>query len=151
MKKESSALEAEKKAEDITVPAFGHELIREVLLEDLLGPDSRPVLYWAGRKLARKFPLGSTDEIIEFFRSAGWGTLTINKEGKNEMTMALYGPEVERRLSVNGTAHFQLEAGFIAEQIQSQQRFRAEAAEELKRRAARTEFTVKLDIKDPID
>ena len=40
-----------------SVSLFGHELIRNDLLHELLGKDAPEILYWAGKKLARQYPL----------------------------------------------------------------------------------------------
>jgi len=57
-------------ASPLTVPAFGYELIREELISDLLGKDRPAILYWAGKRLARNYPLFSLDEMKEFFLNA---------------------------------------------------------------------------------
>lgn len=150
LKKENQTLLDSKDEGELSIPVFGHELIREILLNDLLGPNSRQVLYWAGKRMARKFPLGSMNEIIEFFSSAGWGNLESVKSIKNEYSLMLSGEMVERRFAIDSDCHFQLEAGFLAEQISLQKGFSAEALEEPKRRAGRVSFLVKLDLKDPI-
>ena len=59
---------------ELTVPAFGYELIREDFIEEILGEDAPSILYWVGKHIARKYPLFSFDEIQEFFLNAGWGT-----------------------------------------------------------------------------
>ena len=150
MKKENQTPLDSKDDGELSIPVFGHELIREILLNDILGPNSRQVLYWAGKRLARKFPLKNIDEIIEFFSSAGWGNLESVKSIKNEFSLMLSGEMVERRFAIDNDCHFQLEAGFLAEQISLQKGFNAEALEEPKRRAGRVAFLVQLDLKDPI-
>ena len=75
MKKEAQALQELSDNTEMHIPIFGYELIRELVLNDILGKDSPHVLYWAGKQLARKFPLHNIDEIINFFSSACWGDL----------------------------------------------------------------------------
>ncbi len=60
-------------------PLFGIELIRDYVLTDLLGSDYRQVIYWAGKRLARQFPVVDESELASFFEQAGWGTLEIKK------------------------------------------------------------------------
>ncbi|WP_409289673.1 YslB family protein [Peribacillus sp. SCS-37] len=132
------------------IPAFGYDLIREFLLNELLGKEASQLLYWGGKQLARKFPLQSVEEIIEFFRNAGWGTLTQTKLSKDESLFELSGSTVERRLSINVKCHFQLEAGFLAEQFEIQRKVSTEAIEEPKKRGAKVSFIVKWDTKDGI-
>ncbi|MEW9108016.1 YslB family protein [Cytobacillus gottheilii] len=135
---------------DETVPAFGYELIREVLLKDLLGKEAPGILYWAGKRLARKYPLASIDEMISFFSSAGWGNLMLLNESKNEMDLELSSAIISARCKNDEDCAFQLEAGFIAEQIEQQKGYICEAFEHPKKRKGKVLFTVKWDKKDTI-
>lgn len=47
-------------------PLFGIELIRDYVLTDLLGSDYRQVIYWAGKRLARQFPVVDESELASF-------------------------------------------------------------------------------------
>ena len=58
---------------ELTVPAFGYELIREDFIEEILGEDAPSILYWTGKQIARKYPLFSFDEIKEFFSKCRMG------------------------------------------------------------------------------
>ncbi|WP_084786861.1 YslB family protein [Bacillus tuaregi] len=134
-----------------TVPAFGYELIREVLLPEILGDDTPEILYWAGKKLARKFPLSSLEEIIDFFHQAGWGHLTILKESKNELELELSSSIILNRMQdkkSRDSHHFQLEAGFLAEQLEMQKQVISEAFEHPRKKSAKVHFTIKWDKKD---
>jgi predicted hydrocarbon binding protein len=130
--------EANKQQEEmdttLQVPVFGYELIRDMLLPDLLGKDHTLIIYWSGKQLARRFTIGTQEEISQFFREAGWGELEIIEQKKNEIKYLLSGDMVKRRLELNKDATFQLEAGFLAEQIQRQKGKTAEAIEEQKKR-----------------
>ncbi|CAG9619552.1 YslB family protein [Sutcliffiella rhizosphaerae] len=118
----------------LQVPIFGYELIRDMLLPDLLGKDHTQIIYWAGKQLARKFPIDTHEDFTQFFREAGWGELEITEQSKYEVKFVIRGKMVERRLDLNKDATFQLEAGFLAEQIQRQKGKTAEAMEEQKKR-----------------
>ncbi|MFE4243374.1 YslB family protein [Peribacillus butanolivorans] len=152
MKKNIAAAieEEEIQTEESQVPAFGYELIREVLLIDILGKDSNQILYWAGKQLARKFPLNGEQEVVAFFQNAGWGHLEIIKFSKTEMELSLTGEIISRRLDLHPDCHFQLEAGFLAEQFTLQKKFLSESTEEIKRRAKKVTFTIQWDPRDPI-
>lgn len=152
MKKNIAAAieEEEIQTEESQVPAFGYELIREVLLNDILGKDSNQILYWAGKQLARKFPLNGEQEVVAFFQNAGWGHLEIIKFSKTEMELSLTGEIISRRLDLYPDCHFQLEAGFLAEQFTLQKKFLSESTEEIKRRAKKVTFTIQWDPRDPI-
>lgn len=134
-----------------TVPVFSYELIREVLLHELLGDDAPEILYWAGKRLARKFPMETFEEIADFFQKAAWGSLSIIKESKNEMELELFSPLIKQRCSQNNASTFQLEAGFIAQQIEFQKEVICEAFEHPnKKKKGKIYFTVKWDKKDSI-
>lgn len=134
----------------LQVPAFGYELIRSVLLPELLGSQERNILYWAGRNLARKFPLLSMEEVISFFHEAGWGNLEIIETTKKEMTLELSSPMITERFQNHVNPVFGLEAGFIAEQVQLQKKWITETFETIKRKN-KVVFTVQWDRKDQTD
>ena len=78
----NTATELNQEIESETIPIFGYELMREVLLPEILGDDSPAILYWAGKQLARKYPLKDFEEIIDFFKQAGWGKLNDHQRSK---------------------------------------------------------------------
>ncbi|GER67060.1 hypothetical protein BpJC7_15190 [Weizmannia acidilactici] len=136
-------------AEQLTVPAFGYELMRDILIPEILGKETPDILYWAGKHLARKFPLITFDEIVSFFHEAGWGTLTIKKEEKYRIEFELAGPIIGRQLEIGRESTFKLEAGFLAEQYRMQKKLITEAAEEVMKKAKKVRITVQWDQKDP--
>ena len=133
---------------DRQIPAFGLELLREVLLPDLLGRDLPQILYWAGKGLARKYPVNSIEELFEFFKIAGWGNLALLHNKKNEMEFELSGEVISLRIKKAAEPTFQLEAGFLAEQLQMMNNYITETYEQEKKRANKVIFTVKWDQKD---
>lgn len=132
------------------VPMFAYELLRDVLIPDLLGDDIFEISYLAGKNLARKFPLLSIDEALSFFAEAGWGHLQIVHEKRNEYKLELSGWTVERRLQINSQSCFRLESGFIAEQVQSMKQALAEAFEEIDKKQMKVIITVRWDKNDPV-
>lgn len=130
---------------ELSVPGFGYELIREDLLNEILGNDASNILYWAGKRLARKYPLFSLDELIEFFMNAGWGRLELLGEEKDELEFSLTGDLIEYRLKTKTSSTFQLEAGFLAEQIQQMKKAYAECFEHPRKRDYTIIFTIKWD------
>lgn len=137
--------------QNISMSAFAYELLREELLPDLIGKELDAILYWAGRNLARKYPLETIDEVIQFFVKAGWGDLTIIEHKRREMEFKLTGALIKERQQQNRHSSYQLEAGFIAEQIQKQRGVVAESYEEQKKRSDSIMFLVKWDVKDPVE
>ena len=83
--------------EDVSLNAFAYELLREELLPDLIGNDLDGILYWSGRNLARKYPLETIEEVIQFFEKAGWGTLSIVEHKRREMQFQLKGTLIAER------------------------------------------------------
>ncbi|MEC1759565.1 YslB family protein [Schinkia azotoformans] len=126
----------------LTIPAFGYELVRETLLKDILGKDYKSILYWGGKNLARKHPLETVQEIIDFFESAGLGTLKVTKENKNEMIFELTSDLITNRFARDSEYSYQLEAGFLAEQLQNIMGNEAETMEQQKKKLNTIIFTV---------
>jgi hypothetical protein len=147
---EQTSLENEPKPESLTVSTFGYDLIREILLQELLGKDAPELLYWAGKRIARKFPLFSSEEIVEFFYKASWGNLSIKSESKHELLYELGSELIDERLKLNPDCLFKLEAGFLAQQTELQKKVVAEAFEHPNKKNGKIQFTVKWDLKDPI-
>lgn len=119
MKKKENPQPDIKDNENDTVPAFSYELLREVLIPELLGKEQTAILYWSGRNMARKYPLTSIDEIIHFFHKAGWGDLSVRHRNKSNITFTLHSPLIAKRLQRQKETCFTLESGFLAQQIES--------------------------------
>lgn len=126
----------------LAIPAFGYELVRETLLKDILGKDYKSIMYWGGKNLARKHPLGTIQEIIDFFESSGLGTLVIAKESKNEMVFELTSDLITNRFARDCDYSYQLEAGFLAVQLQNIMGQEAETMEQQKKKINTIIFTV---------
>ncbi|MEH7109852.1 YslB family protein [Bacillus sp. JJ1764] len=129
---------------------FGYELIREVLLPEIFGKDTPEILYWAGKRLARKYPLENMEELIDFFEKASWGTLMIKNESKNEMELELTSPLLVSRVKSKSEHFYQLEAGFLAQQFEQQKGMISETYEHPVKKSNKVRFTVKWDLKDLI-
>ncbi|WP_216828866.1 DUF2507 domain-containing protein [Alkalihalobacterium elongatum] len=127
-----------------SIPLFGHHIIRNVLMSDLLGKDHESILYWAGKKIARQYSQESLEDIIAFFSKVGWGELTVLKEKQDEISLELVSPFHKEKVSVS----HQLEAGFLAEQLEELKKHMTEAIVQEKKDKAI--ITLKWDRKDPI-
>ena len=145
---EKSQIEQE---DPLTVPAYGYELIREILIPELLGRETPDLLYWAGKRIARLFPLDSVEECVSFFQKVAWGNLEVTKLTKNEVIYSLSSDLIEKRLKEKGKSTFQLEAGFLAQQYQQIKKVIVEAFEEPKKRNQKVTITVRWDSKDIIE
>ncbi|WP_438823749.1 YslB family protein [Bacillus sp. JJ1764] len=137
-------------AEPRSMSVFGYELIREVLLPEIFGKDTPEILYWAGKRLARKYPLENMEELIDFFEKASWGTLMIKNESKNEMELELTSPLLVSRVKSKSEHFYQLEAGFLAQQFEQQKGMISETYEHPVKKSNKVRFTVKWDLKDLI-
>ncbi|OKO97186.1 YslB family protein [Geobacillus proteiniphilus] len=135
----------------ISLSAFGAELLRHSLLPELLGKDAASLLYWAGKQLARRYPLETLDDVAVFFERAGWGALSVGEERNDELSIELSGPIIAARFSLYGSCSFQLEAGFLAQQIEQQKRFVTEAVELPSKQAGKARILVKWDRKQAIE
>lgn len=129
---------------------FGYELLRGDLLPDILGKDTPDILYWAGKRLAGKYSFDTLNEIIDFFKRAAWGELTLKKDNKHEMEFELISPIMVSRVKSKAEHFFQLEAGFLAQQIENQKKVATEAFEHPVKRSNKVQFTLKWDNKDQI-
>jgi predicted hydrocarbon binding protein len=148
---ESTAIELTLESnEPRNISLFGYELIREFILPDILGKDTPEILYWAGKRLARNHPLNSLDEIIDFFSKASWGQLELIKERKDEIEFELVSPLIVSRVKSKAEHFFQIEAGFLAQQIELQKQVIAETFEHPVKKANKVLFTVKWDRKDTL-
>lgn len=130
-----------------TIPSFGYEILRDHVLSSILGKNEGDILYWAGKELARKFPLFSMEEAAAFFKEAGWGDLELIKEGKDEAVYRM----IENTYTVNiENRCFRLEAGFLAEQQQKQIGYLTECYDEAHPKQNYVTFKLKWDLKDPM-
>ncbi|WP_420489927.1 YslB family protein [Neobacillus vireti] len=149
--KESTVMEESLNiTEPRTISIFGYELIREILLPEILGKETPEILYWAGKRLARMYPLADFDQVIDFFNRASWGQLEIKKETKHEIEIELSSQLIVSKVKSKAEYFFQLEAGFLAQQIELQKGVVAEAFEHPVKKSNKVQFTVKWDIKDTI-
>lgn len=132
-----------------SVPMFGYQLVRDSLIPNLLGAETNAVLYWAGKELARQYPLKNFQDIVLFFEKAGFGSLTLINEKRNKNSYLLTGAAIETRLNLTDPS-FNLESGFLAEQIQLLEGYYTEAFFEIQKRKLQIEMTVQWDLKDPV-
>lgn len=130
------------------IPAFGYEIIRDQILSSVLGKHEKEILYWAGKEVARKYPLFSLDEMSSFFHQAGWGDIVLEKESKESYTYVLTG---DNELLKFDQRCFRLEAGFLAQQVQKLNGFLTECHEEVNAKKERVTFTIKWDLKEPVN
>lgn len=122
---------------------FGYEILRDHVLPSILGQHEDEILYWAGKEVARKFPVFTIEELPVFFQEAGWGELLLHKTTKEEAFYHLQndsGPTFQNR-------SFRLEAGFLAEQYQKLNGFLTECYGELNVKDHFVQFHVKWDLK----
>mgnify|MGYP003361808459 FL=1 len=95
-------------------------ILRDALIPELLGEDKGAIGYWAGKSLARKFPIGNPKDAAIFFEQVGFGTLSLEKQTSHMTRWQLSGDPVRLRLQVVGDTDFTLEAGFLAEMMAQQ-------------------------------
>ncbi|MDW0118142.1 YslB family protein [Sporosarcina thermotolerans] len=127
---------------------LGYEILRDHVLPKILGKHEDDILYWAGKDVARKFPIFSVNELPDFFIEAGWGTLT-PFSGKTSKDEAIFILNQEDR-TVLEKRSYQLEAGFIAEQFQKLNGFLTECYGEKVPKENHIRFQVKWDPKTKI-
>src|SRR5699024_10736843 len=109
--------------QQISVSGFAYELLRGDVLFNLLGKEASSILYWEGKNIARRYPLETMDEIIQFFEFAGWGQLVVSHEKKQEIEFQLTGDLITYRYNRKSESTYLLETGFLAQQIQQQKKY----------------------------
>lgn len=129
-------------------PFFGQSLLRDVLLPNLLGNETNEILYWAGKEIARQYPLRAIADTTLFFERAGFGNLVLDKRDHQTIVYLLTGTSVESRIKAVENLTFNLEAGFLAEQIQQQEGHYTEAFYEVDTKKLTVTITLKKDAKD---
>lgn len=102
-------------------------ILRDALLPELLGDQQGAIDYWAGKALARRFPVGNPKDAALFFAQAGFGTLTLVKQTAQMTRWQLSGKPVQLRQKIGADKDFTLEAGFLAEMMAQQLGVSAEA------------------------
>lgn len=98
---------------------FVNQLYRDFLLPTILGETSEEILYWSGKRIARKYDLASFEDVNSFFETTEFGTLTKIKERRTEIDFELTGQSVTDRLN-SDSQEFSLEAGIIAEAVEKE-------------------------------
>ena len=109
-----------------TSAGFSQSVLRDVLIPAILDKQTDGILYWAGKDLARQFPVQTTDDVTLIFAQLGFGDLRLKKQNSRQQLWQLSGDTVTQRLT---TAHpnFTLEAGFLAQQVEFQTNATTEA------------------------
>lgn len=98
---------------------FVNQLYRDFLLPTILGETSEEILYWGGKRIARKYDLASFEDVNSFFETTEFGTLTKIKKRRTEIDFELAGQSVTDRLN-SDSQEFSLEAGIIAEAVEKE-------------------------------
>lgn len=133
----------------ITVSAFSYQLLRDELIPEILGKEHEMIQYWAGKNLARKYPLKTIEQMIDFFSKAGWGNLHVDSEAKTNTVFGLSSELISERLKTNKNLSFTLESGFLAQQVQMVRNRFAEAQSSVKR-GQKVTINVQWDPKDVV-
>ena len=129
------------------VTSFGYELIRDHVLSSILGKHEKEILYWAGKDLARKFPLYAMEEAVTFFLEAGWGILELEKSSKDS---AFYTLKTMNLPQSGISRSHRLEAGFLAEQQQKIGGYLTECYDQQVKKNGIVTFHIKWDLKTTV-
>ena len=122
------------------------------MLPNILGKDASHILYWAGKDLARKVSSSKTSmKFLISLSKPGGAIYRLNGKGKQMLEFELTSPIVKERIKKREQSTFQIEAGFLAQQVEQQKKVVAEAYEHPKKRAGKVIFTVKWDNRDNIE
>lgn len=120
----------------------GYDVLRYIGLPELFGAEKDTLLYFLGKALARKFAIKDFNDISYIFEQMGWGTLELINEKRKEFVFYLLSDSVVRRLTSPIEADFRLEAGFLAEAVQSVKEVECECIETINRKIHQIQFRV---------
>lgn len=120
----------------------GYDVLRYIGLPELFGEESDTLLYFLGRRIARKLELDTIEDIVHAFKALGWGQLELIKDKNNYMLFYLKSDAVVLRLKASFETEFRLESGFLAEAIQNLRGKSCECTESIHRRIHQIEFKV---------
>ncbi|MCI1283339.1 MAG: YslB family protein [Lacticaseibacillus songhuajiangensis] len=129
---------------ELETPYFGQQMLRDVLIPNLLGAKTSGIMYFAGRDLAPRVPV-TDEQIPDLFAKLGLGTLTLNKNKVKLRTYTLSGEVVATRIKNFPEADFQFEAGLIAQLVQQVLGMTTEAASNVDKRGDSVELTLSID------
>ncbi|WP_125570786.1 DUF2507 domain-containing protein [Lacticaseibacillus songhuajiangensis] len=129
---------------ELETPYFGQQMLRDVLIPNLLGAKTSGIMYFAGRDLAPRVPV-TDEQIPDLFAKLGLGTLTLNKNKVKLRTYTLSGEVVATRIKNFPEADFQFEAGLIAQLVQQVLGMTTEAASNVDKRGGSVELTLSID------
>src|SRR5690625_742826 len=128
--------------DELYTDGAGYDILRYVGLPELLGNEADTLLYFMGRNIDRDLEVNKMDDIVYCFDKLGWGKVELVKQKKNQMMFQLMSDAVAFRLKSELDTEFRLEAGFLAEAIQSIQKMECECAEETNSRICQVQFSV---------
>ncbi|WP_051237703.1 DUF2507 domain-containing protein [Lacticigenium naphthae] len=134
----------EEKTSQQNTPIDALILLRDNVLPNLFGEDVDAILYWAGKEIARQFPLKNKEDIHYFFHQYGLGELHFVRSKNNRNELKLTGSIISARLK-NPKANFSFEAGILAQQLELLQDVPTESSYNIQPKEDIVLFTIKSD------
>lgn len=128
--------------QQLPTDTIGHDLLRYIGLQDLIAQENDSLLYYIGKRFARKFDINSIEDIALIFHMMKWGHLDLVKEKKKELHFHLMSDELAQKLNSSFPIEFRMEAGFLSEAISILTERTCECTEEVNKRLLRSEFKV---------
>lgn len=128
--------------DEFLATSTGYDVMRYISLPDIFGDEAHTLLYFTGRRLARKLDIKTKDDIYYAFQKLSWGQLELTKERKRSMSFYLMSDEVVKRITAPITVDFRLESGFLAEAIQKIMNRPCECKERVNKRLYRVQFEI---------
>lgn len=123
-------------------PGAGYDILRYIALPELLGDEKDTLLYFMGKKLARKFSISTIEELTTFFATMGWGSLELVKEKRKGFVFYLLSDAIVQRIQTELQTEFNLEAGFLSETLEIMQEKVCECRYEVNTKIHQVEFHV---------
>lgn len=129
---------------------FPLEVLRDRLLPNLFQENEAEITYWAGKSLAQSEDFSSDAQIIAFFLAAGFGDLEALKTTTTHADWLLSGETVVARAINAREASFSLEAGFLAQALESLLDRPVEVTSEVTRKKDAVKLTVLIGVNDDL-
>jgi len=128
--------------DELPESTVGHDVLRYVSMPSFLGQEKDSILYFIGRNLARQINIEKLEDLYFLFDKFRWGSLELVKDRRRTLTFHLMSDDVAARMVSPFQVDYRIEAGFIAEAIETITQRSCECIESINERLYRVQFKV---------
>lgn len=120
----------------------GFDVLRYVSMPNFLGDEKDTILYFIGRHLSRQITIEKMEDIYYLFDTFRWGSLELVKDRRRTLTFHLMSDDLAQRMESPFEIDYRLEAGFLAESIETITERACECTETINKRLYRVQFKI---------